>query len=255
MIHLSESQTLEFAKLLEEYEDDIADINTKKAATLDDIRHALRGLGLKGSDLSLELGRLRDAAADHRLMRVNKKKYDQKVEKREGSDFYLFLLTKKSSRTHEADFSAPAHTPHDADTGEIIEQNATRPGAAEIIPQLPVSRVNRPEGDRASEPGTDEACRSEVKALAPNPEPGAGVESMGNGARENPAETMPEPNLGHAAGRSAEDGPVSAEGGSPSHAENLEAIPSRLADEPFVPTGVEIPAFLKRATTDQVGRA
>lgn len=104
----------------------------------------------------------------------------------------------------------------DADTGEITEQS---PAVTEAVPATreaaegvePASR-NQPdistEGERSPAAG---------EYPAQNPGLGAGVEGMENGSRENPAGTMPEPNLGYATGRTVEDEcDISAEGGSPS---------------------------------------
>lgn len=157
-------------------------------------------------------------------------------------------------------------TPHNQETGEVIEAPAALAGrGAETYP-----------------PAVGESPTQ-------NPEPGAGDEGMENGSRANPARTMLEPNSGSpscailgggAIPVNREEADNAAEGGSPSPtteiADELEASVSKpapvelseaakasrakaiaagyvLSDEPFEPVGVSIPNF--RANTDQVGRA
>lgn len=177
MTVLSEDQAREFASLLESYEDTIATVNESKKDTLDDIRQVLRDYGLKGSALADELAQFRDAVTEHRLMRVNPEKAERKSNKRDGATDYLFMLTcKPLARVRGT--KVDAHHPL---TGEVTE----------IADEL-MSAVTE------QHPGL-----------------GAGVEGMENGARANPARTMLEPNLGYAAGRTAEDELISAAGGSP----------------------------------------
>lgn len=259
MIHLSESQAREFAAILEEYEDDIADINVKKAATLDDIRKALRDAGLKGSDLAEDLGKFRDAVAEHRLMRVNKAKHDKKLQKREGSDFYLFLLTKKASRTHEAEFLAPENsqvqTPHDADTGEIIETELPAKASVAVADATQAGERAEP----VNEPKVDDQADRAERAEGGSPSP---IIEIADTADET---SLPEKGADHEQRRvtptnetqkqaidTPSSVPVSTVTGKTS--ETFQPDPSNKWIKNIGPEP-EMPAFLKRATTDQVGRA
>lgn len=276
MTELSAERARNFADEMDVIEDAIAGENIKKAALIDAMRGAFKDAKFVGPEITLEVAKLRGAISRRRLMRTDEKKARKASEKAEGIDIYFDVIT-ALPRVHTqgtpklALVQTEVQTPHDAD-GVIIEQadGADVVGLAEQLHRhAAAGNTDALTVIAAAKYGPD-VMRAVAAGILErdeqNPEPGAGVESMGNGARSETAETMPEPNPGNAAGRTAEDRLDRAEGASPSHAKTpAQAVPGKIV-EPFIPDPAfprvrnigpepEMPAFLKRATTDQVGRA
>lgn len=150
MNYLTDAQSLEFAAILDGYEETVATANAGKTDTLDDIRGALRKAGLKGSELADELASFREAVAERRLIRTNPQKAERKSKKRDGATDYLFVLTAPASRTHEGRNLTAGETacldrallrgttPFDPVTGEIVTTVASS-GAPAIEPGTDVA--------------------------------------------------------------------------------------------------------------------
>ncbi len=251
MTILTEEQAREFAAILDGYEDMIATANAGKTDTLDDIRTVLRNAGLKGSALADELANFRSGAADARLLRTNPEKAERKEKKRDGATDYLFLLTRKASRTHEGHFSEPdltvsegtttaeeledaldlprgsigdRVTPHNPDTGEVIETPKSC-GVPDERDSLPVDAAqSAPVGERKDGLAATQAATPHV-GIAPGPQ-----------------DTITEPAKPRELSEAAQASRAKAA-----------ALGYVLSDEPFEPVGVSIPDF--KGNTDQVGRA
>lgn len=294
MNYLSDDRVAEIAEIIEAYETQQRDISDGRKDTWDSVRDELRAMGIKGAELAAYVANLRAGIAKHWLMTNDRSKLDRKEAVIDGADEICTIIENAShgrTRVHtrgKADLApvqTEVQTPHDPATGEIIETIHMAGLAAGLVKLADAGDTDAQAVIAAAKAGPD-VMRATAAAILDR-EAGATNESCGS-AEGSAVQTestlagqavMPSPAAGAAeqgttvcaendSGRRVvsqpvvEPGPQDTKAPSPSViavpgkiVEPVEAIPSLLADEPFIPVGVPIPDQFKRATTDQVGRA
>lgn len=136
-MHLSAERSRQIADIIGEYEAMNATANAGKSDTWEAVREELRGMGLRGGEISLEIAKLKRGVAMHILRTTNPEKAQATDERDEGAVEYLHAIETAASRVH-------VHT-----RGKVTEK----------VPAPPESRAGH-----ISAPGPEDA--------APSDEPG-----------------------------------------------------------------------------------
>lgn len=110
MSRLDPERSRHLADEMDQIEDVIASQNVKKAGLLDTMREALKAAGFEGSEVAVELAKLRGAIKRRRAERTNPEKAAKDAEKAEGIEIYFDDITGPRVRAREEATEHPEAT-------------------------------------------------------------------------------------------------------------------------------------------------